>query len=150
MAKYFGGACFEVPFIADQDLTGHQYKHVGFASTFGYVASANSACAPGPIGILTNDPSAGQEARVVVWGFTKAYVKDIGSCDLRQGHYLKAGSTGRLELLHGAGNGCIIFARYYGPAETVTDTCFVANVFVMPTPASIANTGATAGGTYYS
>ncbi len=62
----------DVSFIADQDLTAKQYTWVGPASTYNNVASVSGA-SPAPFGILQNSPSLGQEARVRVFGFSKAW-----------------------------------------------------------------------------
>ena len=75
MPSYFAIGISPAPFLADVDLTAVQWKLVQAASTAGYVASATSACDPTPIGVLVNDPSAGQEAAVVLFGPTKAKVR---------------------------------------------------------------------------
>ena len=134
MSNYFGGAAWAVPFLADQDLTAKQWTHVGAASTYGSVASANSGCDPGPIGVLVNDPSAGQEATVVVFGFVKAKCRVLAGCILRQGAWLKAASDGLFETVGATDS--TKFARYFGPQESTTDTSVLGNIFFAANPAA--------------
>lgn len=129
MANYFAIGISPAPFIADEDLTGAQWKLVKAASTAGYVASATSACDPTPIGVLVNDPSAGQEAAVVLFGPTKAKVRS-NACTLDHGAWLKAASDAYFEPIATAG--CVLTAgRYFGAVETGAATSLLGNVFVM-------------------
>ena len=100
MANYFSDGIADVPFLADADLTGQQFKLVQQASTSGYVkAFADLDVAegsPNALGVLTNDPSAGQEASVKCIGFTKVLGR-VSVCDLAFGSWLMAASDGLVE-----------------------------------------------------
>lgn len=131
MARYFNDAISEVPFLADEDLTGAQWHAVKPASAQGYVAKADSACADRvALGILVNAPSQNMEASVKVVGFAKAYCQVDGTCVLNQGTFLKVASTGMLEPIGSATSA--VFARYFGPNVTGTTGCAYANVLLLP------------------
>lgn len=91
-AKTLGVA--DIPFIADTDLTQQQYRWVTAASTAGYVKLATGASNPAPIGILQNSPSAGQEARVRVVGFSKTYAVNGSGSALGYGRFVTVNSSG--------------------------------------------------------
>lgn len=129
MANYFAIGISPAPFIADEDLTAKQWTLVSAASTSGNVKAAVSACDPTPIGVLVNDPSAGQEAAVVLFGPTKAKVRS-NACGLRHGGFLRAASDGFFEPIATAGSTIWAAGRYYGAAETAAATCLLGNVFV--------------------
>jgi hypothetical protein len=96
MANYSNIGIVPMPFTADADLTAKQWMLVSPASTAGNVVATSSACNPVPLGILVNDPSAGQGAEVVIFGPTKAKCR-VTTCDLKNGRFLKAASDGFLE-----------------------------------------------------
>lgn len=128
MANYQGAGAFIASFICDKDLTSWQYRVVTSASTPGNVASATSACTPYPIGVLINDPSAGQEAAVVVLGFTKAKCR-VNACVLDQGTWLTPASDGYFEPAATAGKP--LLARYFGDKQTTADTSVLGGVLVL-------------------
>jgi len=131
MANYFDQN-FTVPFIATEDLTARQYYPVCPASTAAGVmgvASALTGCAPMPFGVLQNDPSAGQEAAVVVFGFTKARGRACSSCWLEWGTMLRTASDG-FEPIASVGSE-IMCGRWFGAAVTTADASAIGNVFVM-------------------
>lgn len=129
MSSYWDMGIKPVPFIADEDLTSTQWKLVSPASTGGYVIATVSACNPIPVGVLVNDPSAGQAAEVVILGPTKAYCRVTG-CDLKNGRLLQAASDGYLEPIDVAG-ACLVFARYFDALKITADSTVVANVLIM-------------------
>lgn len=129
MANYFNIGITPAPFIADEDLTSHQWKLVKAASTVGYVASSTSACNPMPIGVLVNDPSAGQLAEVVLFGPTKAKARANAST-LDHGAWLKAASDGLFEPTAEVVGATIPAGRWFGANESTTDTSVLGNVFV--------------------
>src|SRR3990167_4823470 len=143
MAKYFSDGIEPVPFKADVDMTDWQYRLVVAASTGDNVGKFNfvlyGSASPIPIGILLNDPSAGQPAAVQCLGFTKAVVQVPGTgCDLRLGVFLKSVSTGGLEALSAVGSlvNDVILGRYLGP-RTATAGSYIVNVLLTGTTWSV-------------
>ena len=136
MANYQGAGAFLASFTADEDLTLLQYKLVKAASTVGNVASATSACAPMPIGVLINDPSAGQAATVVSLGWTKAKAK-VNACYLSHGVFLSGASDGFLEPALAADGTEPILGRWFGSRQTTAGTSVLGDVLLFPLPASI-------------
>ena len=112
MAKWHDVGTVDIGFTADVDLTAKQYLFVTPASTQGNVKVSTGASNPTPIGILQNSPSAGQEARVRVLGFSKV-VGENGTCNLTVGSFGFAASDGQFETLVAAG--CPAMARWMGP-----------------------------------
>ena len=146
MAYTFSDGIEAVPFVADVDMTDWQYRLVAPASTNQYVCKANlitfGSASPLPIGVLLNDPSAGQEAKVQCLGFAKAVVNRPGTgCDLLLGVFLKAVSNGGLEALstNVAAANDFIMGRYLGP-RTATTGSYYGNVLLIPAlPGSLVN-----------
>ena len=128
-SSYFSFGIAPAPMKADEDLESYQWHAVMCASTTGNVASTTGACNKFAIGILTNSPSAGQEATVVMLGPTKACVRPNGS-DLFQGRLLTVGSDAVLEPWVTAG--CPIFGRYLGASSGTAGGSFLGNVLVLP------------------
>ena len=100
MARYFSAGIAAVPFLADEDMSVRwQYRLVMAASTVGYVQKfdiLDTAASPRvPLGVLQNDPSAGQEASVKMIGFTKV-VGQVSGCELRNGAILIASNGGQM------------------------------------------------------
>lgn len=89
MATYNWG--FDRTFKAAVDLSTYQYRFVKSGSIEGEVALMNVA-GGSPLGVLQNDPVAGEEAVVRLLGSTKVYA-DSGSA-WSYGQYCKAGSDG--------------------------------------------------------
>jgi len=136
MANYFSDGIADSPFTADEDLTTRQYMLVICASTPGNCASATGGCNPTPIGILTNDPSAGQAAAVKMIGFTKAKAR-CNACYLDHGAFLIGASDGFLEPLNTVSSE-IAIARWFGPRVTSTDASVLGNVLLNMWPSGCA------------
>lgn len=111
----------DVSFIADQDLTAKQYTWVGPASAFDRVASSNGASNGAPFGILQNSPSAGQEARVRMLGFSKVLCNS-GTCNGQWARYVFCASDGRTEGVAVAGS--LAMGRYVGTASGLGSSFF--------------------------
>src|SRR3989304_3419285 len=62
MASYFDGG-FDGSFVADTDLTTHQFKLAKAASIVGNAGLADSGSNPYPVGALRDGPRAGRERR---------------------------------------------------------------------------------------
>ena len=77
---------------ADYSTTG-QFYAVKLASTDGQITVCSSTLDVA-IGILQNDPASGQEADVLVFGESMAYV---GPSDVAIGDVLTSNTTGQLE-----------------------------------------------------
>lgn len=61
---------FDITFSASGDLSAKQYYFMRPASTAKYVFTACGASGAGPIGVLQNDPTSGEEAVVRIYGTT--------------------------------------------------------------------------------
>jgi len=99
MANYFSAGIGAVPFKADEDLSSWQYRLVMASSTVGNVQKHDillTAASPRvPLGILQNDPSAGQEASVKMIGFTKV-LGQVSGCYLNFGSLLSCSNNGAM------------------------------------------------------
>lgn len=91
-ARHIGIA--DASFTADTDLTQKQYFFVQPASTVGNVKLATGASDTAPIGVLQNSPSAGQEARVRVLGFSKVYAVAVSGCEINHGAFITVNLNG--------------------------------------------------------
>ena len=135
MGNYFSDGIADVPFTADDDLTTYQLLLVMPASVAGNVQkydneATGGAGSPAPIGILTNDPSAGQEAAVKVLGFVKAKGR-VGTCDLLEGAWLRAASDGLVEVASVSDDNDDVFVgRWFGPRNSTTDASILGNVYI--------------------
>lgn len=102
MTGIFQDNYLPVSFLADADLSAKQYYCVQAASTDGYVKTADGASDGAPIGIQQDDDAdaVGETLSVKVFGFSFGVVAacEIGgaACDIDFGHYLVAGSDGKL------------------------------------------------------
>lgn len=82
-------------YVAAVNLSASQYHFVAAGSVAGEV-TLQSTAAGSPIGVLQNDPAAGEMATVRVFGFTKVKANTEASASaLVAGRYVKAGSDGR-------------------------------------------------------
>ena len=135
MANYSGQAAFVISMTADVDLTAQQYRVVAPASTAGNVASNNSGASPMGLGVLQNDPSAGQPANIVVWGFAKAKGR-TNACNLTPGTFVFGASDGFVEPAI-AGAAWPIFGRWFGPRLLTAGTSVLGDLLVMPIAACI-------------
>jgi len=111
MAIYQSLGIGDASFIADADLTDWQFRFVTVASTVGNVKKSTGASNPMPVGVLQNSPSAGQEARVTVLGFSKLVGLATATCDVRWGKFLGA-SNGGQGYVHNTGTGSAVQARW--------------------------------------
>jgi hypothetical protein len=92
MATYNFG--FDKTFIADVDLSNYQYYLMTGASTAGKIARA-SAAGGSVIGVLQNDPVAGEAAVVRVLGFSKVIAHtEAAASPLTALGWVKSGSHG--------------------------------------------------------
>lgn len=130
MSKYFNDGIATVSFVADEDLTTYQYKTVALTASGGLtVERCTGASRPTPIGILQNDPSAGQEASVKVIGFTKATAR-VSSCYLAPGVVLFGASDGVLQPASGLGTASAFIARWCDEKRTTADASYIGNVLL--------------------
>jgi len=136
MANYFNAGITEVSFLADEDLTTWQWRLVMAASRVGYVQKFDilpTATSPRtPVGILVNDPSAGQEAAVKVIGFTKALAQ-AGACYLAHGALLSVSNDGQF-CSASEDTDDPIYGIWFGP--DATSGSIYGNVVLNPFPAS--------------
>ena len=121
MAKYHDIGVADVGFTADTDLTARQYHFVTPASTQGNVKLSTGASNPTVLGVLQNSPSAGQEARVRIVGFSKL-VGENGTCNLTVGTFITSGSDGQGESVQLSG--CPAVARWMGPTNSTAGSIF--------------------------
>ena len=96
----YGDAFYET-FVANADLGSYQYYCVACGSVVGEVKRATGASGPGIIGILQNNPYAGDLANVCIFGVTKAKVSAKVLADtslaVATNDFLTCGSTGWLQ-----------------------------------------------------
>ena len=145
MANYQGGQAFITSFTADADLTGaKQWTLVIPSSTAGNCQTAISGCSIMPVGILTNDPSAGQAAEVVVLGFTKAKARVGSSCWLSNGTLLKGASDAILEPVGNTDQP--VLARWLGARNTTAAASILGNVLFLGGTAASGTGGQQGGG----
>jgi hypothetical protein len=104
MAKVFQDDYLPVSFMADTDLTAKQYYCATAASTDYYVKVADGGSDPAPVGVIQDDNASnvGEAMSVKTFGFTKAWVAGYAeggvACAVAFGHFLVAGSDGKLYL----------------------------------------------------
>ena len=102
MAKTFEDGLLPVTLYADADLSSYQYYAARAGSVLDYANVANGGSDPGPIGIIQTDDAdtVGDAVSIKTRGFTKAVVAACttggAACDIDFGHYLVAGSDGKL------------------------------------------------------
>ncbi|KKM62912.1 hypothetical protein LCGC14_1516850 [marine sediment metagenome] len=139
MARYYSDGISEVPFLADEDLTAYQYKLVKPASAEGYVEPFDhdgiGSGSAFPVGVLVNDPSAGQEASVKTIGFTKVKGR-VAACNLTSGAWVRAASDGLVEAASVTVDADAIMGRWFGPVNTTVGASILGNVFLTPFAAS--------------
>jgi hypothetical protein len=84
---------FRIPgLVATSDLSSHQYKVVKLASTAGQV-KVSAAATDAHLGILQNDPAAGEVASIAFVGVSKA----VAAASVTAGSLLTANSTGQVK-----------------------------------------------------
>lgn len=86
------GFAFDLPLSASGDLSSKQYYFVTHAVTEGYVVTSTGASGPAPLGVLQNDPAAGEEAAVRILGTTQV-MADAGTA-IGYGDWVTSGSSG--------------------------------------------------------
>ncbi len=91
-ARHLGIA--DAGFTAATDLTSKQYYFVMPGSVAGEVKIANGGSDVAPLGVLQNSPSAGQEARVRVLGFSKVYAVAVSGCEIGYGAFVQCNANG--------------------------------------------------------
>ena len=127
MAKFQDG--IDSSALAKADLNSYQYHFVqseGPASgSVGYVNVATGASLPGPIGVLQNDPNAGQEAQIRHLGSTQLVVNAAGSA-IGYGRYLTCGSDGHGEPVDDSSASlAFAWAMGYTTSDGATLECWV-------------------------
>ena len=132
----------DVSFLADVDLTTHQYKFVTVASTVGNVKLATGASNPAPVGILQNSPSLGQEARVRVFGESVVAASgNLGGCQLAYGRYGMVASNGLFQSLS-TESGCTVAGRWLDAATTGATGSVFGRVYLYPAGFTASNAAA--------
>lgn len=120
MARHFNDGIVPVSYTADEDLTTWQYKPVQLTASGGNtVEKCISASQPTPIGILQNDPSAGQEASVKCIGFTKAHCQINSTCYLYPGNLLMV-ACDQGGLMPVGVSGCAVVGRWVDELQTAS------------------------------
>jgi len=130
MATYSGNGLTGT-FIADVDLSSYQYYLVAAASTAGKVKLSATA-AGSIIGVLQDDPVAGEECNVVVFGPSKALASSEDTASpLTYGGFVKSGSGGKATGFANP-DACAWAAGYTLQALASGSGTYV-EMFVMPT-----------------
>lgn len=93
MSGEYAGMGFDWTFIADADLSDRIYRFVAAASTAGRVKLATGASNPLPLGVLQNNPKAGEPAAVRLGGVT--LVEANAATSISFGDHLTANSVGQ-------------------------------------------------------
>lgn len=116
---------------ASVDLDNYQYHFVQWSTgtdrTVGTVSGCDSACI---LGVLQNDPDAGQEATVRMLGTTKLTV--TGSVDAGETIHARAGGVGAKQVTAT----CAIHAFALEGTGT-SSGCTVIEVFLLPPGAAV-------------
>lgn len=94
----WGGKGLDESFKAAVDLSSYQYRFVKAGSIAGEVTYATAGSVPLALGILQNDPKAGEEATVRLFGISKlsasgALTSGTGSA-IAHGEPMTSGSNG--------------------------------------------------------
>ncbi len=101
MATY-GGKAYYASFKSNADLSAKQWYCVASGSVGGEVKLGTGASGPGIIGVLQNDPQAGEEALVNLMGITKAAAYGAAqngtATAITYGDMLLCGSDGRMHV----------------------------------------------------
>ncbi len=112
MATY-GGWGLDESFTAATNLSASQWHFVQAGSISGEVAICTGGSIPGPIGILQNDPLAGEAATVRLFGISKlstcaAVQPGVAASAIIMGDFLVSGSSGT--GYHSSGTGSVMNA----------------------------------------
>jgi len=128
MATYNWGV--DKTFIALDDLSSYQYRFV-HASGAGYVSLSVTA-AGSVLGVLQNDPVAGEEAAVRMIGFTKVMSNcESAASPLVFGSFVKSGSDG---MATGAANpAASSFTAGVSMESVATGSGQYIEIFLVPT-----------------
>jgi len=121
MAKYWDNTQ-DLSFTAAVNLSVKQYYAVTPGSVVGEVTSATGASNPAPIGILQNAPSAGQEAKVRVYGISKLFAETGGTSALGFGKFFSFNASGA--GTHSASETGLAFGRWLDATLAVSSCAF--------------------------
>jgi len=112
-------------FLAEVDLDNYQWRFVKSSSvTSGYITRC-SASSASVLGVLLNDPKAGEEATVLQFGYTKMKANtEGGASPLTMHGFVKAGSDG---MAMGSAN---MSASTFSPGISYTTLATGSGVFV--------------------
>lgn len=99
MATYDSMA-FDESFVAAVDFSGSQYKFVKAGSVVGEVSGGTGASLPNVLGVLQNDPAAGEIACVRIFGVSKlsccaAVIPGAAASAIAMGDCIACGSNGK-------------------------------------------------------
>ena len=130
MATVYDINLTDISLVADVDLTLYQYYWVVPASTVGNVKVATGASNPAPFGILQNSPSLGQEARVRVLGFSKAFALTGSGSGINWSRFTTTNASGQTAPT-GTEAGSPINGRWFSAAVPVS-ACRFGNLFLLP------------------
>jgi hypothetical protein len=106
------------PFTAGADFSASnaiQYRFVKAGSVQGEVLLASGGSNPGPVGVLQNSPSTGQEAAVILLGTTKLAGRNA-ACYLSIGNLIVCASDGFAQSASAVAEADgIAYGRWLGP-----------------------------------
>jgi len=97
MSGTFSGDSITIPMSANADLNSYQYYFVAASGTAKGVNVATGGCAPRAIGVLQNDPRAGEAAQVKILGTTQVYANGDNAA-IAYGDWVVAASDGQAQL----------------------------------------------------
>ena len=132
MATFRDLGIVDATFVAGANFSACPYQFVSAGSVVGEVVLATGTSNPAPIGIIQNNPSTGQEARVRVMGYSKLVCETNGTCDLNWRRWVFCASDGQGEPLVA---GCPVNALYLD-ANLTSAGSVVARVYLLPMTAS--------------
>ena len=131
-ARYLGIA--DAAFTAATDLTAKQYFFVQPGSVVGEVKLATGGSDTAPIGVLQNSPSAGQEARVRVMGFSKVYAVAVTGSPIAYGNFIGVNLSGEAVRAITVGGASAVMGRWLDATVASTASRFgEAFIFGLPT-----------------
>lgn len=111
----YSGWGFDLSFKSAVNLSASQWQFVKAGSVVGEINLATGASGPAALGVLQNDPQAGDEATVRILGSTK--VKAVVGTAITYGCWIMSGSGGIAEFAGGSAiNGVALEALASGSA----------------------------------
>lgn len=90
MSTYSGQGINLGHLVADVDMNSHQFKFVTTASTAGSFKLATGGSGPTPLGVLQDDPRAGEPGNIRIFGTSKV----SASGTIGYGDFVTCGSHG--------------------------------------------------------